>query len=169
MRPAAQCRLDLVPRRGVGAGAAGGLGVLAHRPAVLGDRVLGVEAPEGEHVLQEELDGAVEAGGVASLHARSRARGENLAPASCRQTVYMKTTTIRVPAETRDRLNELARRRGAPAGEVVTALVREADDRALLADAEQGWQRLSADAASLAACRAETRDLESFDAALPDS
>src|SRR5215218_5765235 len=32
----------------------------------------------------------------------------------CRLVVYMKTTTIRVPSETRDRLNELARRRGAP-------------------------------------------------------
>jgi predicted DNA-binding protein len=52
----------------------------------------------------------------------------------------MKTTTVRVPAETRDRLNELARRRGAPAG----------------------------DPEALAAYRADTRELEGFDAPLPD-
>ena len=51
------------------------------------------------------------------------------------------TTTIRVPTETRDRLNELARRRGAPAGDVVTALVAEADDRLLLAAAFEAWER----------------------------
>lgn len=80
----------------------------------------------------------------------------------------MKTTTIRVPSETRDRLNELARRRGASAGEVVAALVEEADDRALLAAAEQSWERMSGDSESLAAYRADARELESFDAAPPD-
>jgi predicted DNA-binding protein len=80
----------------------------------------------------------------------------------------MKTTTIRVPSETRDRLNELARRRGAPAGEVVAALVQEADDRALLAAAEEGWERISGDPATLAAYRAEAREIEGFDGPLPD-
>ena len=49
--------------------------------------------------------------------------------------IYMGTTTIRVSTETRDRLNELARRRGVPAGEVVAGLVQQADEAALLADA----------------------------------
>jgi predicted DNA-binding protein len=80
----------------------------------------------------------------------------------------MATTTIRVPAETRDRLNALARRRGAPAGEIVAELVREADDRALLADAEESWTRLAADPQALAAYRAETDALAGFDAPLPE-
>jgi predicted DNA-binding protein len=77
----------------------------------------------------------------------------------------MKTTTIRVPSHTRDRLNALARRRGAPAGEIVAELVREADDRALLADAEESWRQMSVGPAALAAYRAETSELESFEAA----
>jgi predicted DNA-binding protein len=89
-------------------------------------------------------------------------------PQPCRLLIYMRTTTIRVRSETRDRLNELARRRGAPAGEVVAALVQEADDRALLAAAEEGWERLAGDPAALAAYRAEARELEGFDRALPD-
>jgi predicted DNA-binding protein len=87
---------------------------------------------------------------------------------SCRLAIYMTTTTIRVPVETRDRLNHLARRRGAPAGEVVAALVREADDRALLADASESWERLGNDPDALAAYRAETGGLDAFDAPLPD-
>jgi predicted DNA-binding protein len=79
----------------------------------------------------------------------------------------MGTTTIRVAEETRDRLNDLARRRGEPAGDVVAALVQEADDRALLATALEGWQRLSDDAEALAAYRSESLDLEAFDASLP--
>ncbi len=82
--------------------------------------------------------------------------------------IYMKTTTIRVPTETRDRLNELARRRGAPAGEVVAALIREADDRALLADAAAGWDQIARDPAVAATYRAEARELEGFEAPLPD-
>jgi predicted DNA-binding protein len=78
------------------------------------------------------------------------------------------TTTIRVSSETRDRLNALARRRGVPASDLVTELVSEADDRALLAEAEEGWGRLAADEETLAAYRAETGDLQGFDAALPD-
>jgi hypothetical protein len=80
----------------------------------------------------------------------------------------MRTTTIRVSADTRDRLNELARRRGAPAGELVAALVQEADDRALLAAAATGWERIAGDPAALAAYRAEAQELEAFEAPLPD-
>jgi predicted DNA-binding protein len=80
----------------------------------------------------------------------------------------MKTTTIRVPLETRDRLNALARQRGEAAGEVVGELVREADDRALLASAEEGWNRLSADPQSMAAYRGEAGELRGFDAPLPE-
>lgn len=80
----------------------------------------------------------------------------------------MRTTTIRVPSETRDRLNELARKRGARAGEVVTALVQEADDRALLAAATASWERMSSDPAALAVYHAEGRELEGFEGPLPD-
>jgi predicted DNA-binding protein len=79
----------------------------------------------------------------------------------------MKTTTIRVPAETRDRLNELARRRGEPAGEIVATLVQEADDRELLAAAFEDWEQLAADAGKLARYRAESEELAAFDADLP--
>ena len=79
----------------------------------------------------------------------------------------MRTTTIRVPEETRDRLNALARRRGSTAGDVVTELVRNADDEALLAEAEEGWRRLAADPQLLAAYRAESAELEAFDAPPP--
>lgn len=78
------------------------------------------------------------------------------------------TTTIRVPAETRDRLNELARRRGTPASELVSELVSEADDRALLRDAEEDWNRLADDRAALGAYRAEAAELQDFEAPLPD-
>ena len=81
--------------------------------------------------------------------------------------IYMGTTTIRVPEETRDRLNALARRRGSTAGEVVTELVRNADDDALLAEAEESWRTIAADPQLLAAYRAETAELEAFDAPLP--
>ena len=80
----------------------------------------------------------------------------------------MRTTTIRVPAETRDRLNEIARRRGTPAGDVVTALVQEADDRDLLAAAFGDWERMSRDPDALAVYRAEAAELDSFDAAAPE-
>jgi predicted DNA-binding protein len=82
--------------------------------------------------------------------------------------VYVRTTTIRVHAETRDRLNALARRRGTSASEIVAELVREADEHALLADAEEGWSRLAADPEALAAYRAETGELEAFDAPAPE-
>jgi predicted DNA-binding protein len=75
----------------------------------------------------------------------------------------METTTIRVAEETRNRLNALAKRRGTSAGDVVAELVREADDRALLADAVEGWQRLAAEPGRLAAYRAESEQLAGFD------
>ena len=81
--------------------------------------------------------------------------------------IYMRTTTIRVPEETRDRLNALARRRGATAGEVVADLVRGADEEALLADAHEGWKTISADSQLLAAYRAEAAELDAFGAPLP--
>ncbi|HEY7692832.1 MAG TPA: hypothetical protein VH816_10875 [Gaiellaceae bacterium] len=80
----------------------------------------------------------------------------------------MKTTTIRVAADTRDRLNEIARRRGEPASDVVAALVEEADDRALLADAFSDWERLCDDPEAIRAYRADLRELEAFETSLPD-
>lgn len=82
--------------------------------------------------------------------------------------IYMKTTTIRVAAETRDRLNALARRRGAPASAIVAELVRDADERSLLAEAEQGWARLAEDPSALETYRAESADLAGFDAEPPE-
>jgi predicted DNA-binding protein len=80
----------------------------------------------------------------------------------------MKTTTIRVAAETRDRLKDLARRRGEPASEVVAALVQEADDRALLTAAFEGWERLCDDPQAVAAYRDELRELAGFESPLPE-
>ena len=80
----------------------------------------------------------------------------------------MRTTTIRVPSETRDRLNELARRRGAPAGEIVAELVQAADDRSLLGDAEESWRRIADEPATLAAYRDEGRELDDFSTPLPE-
>ena len=82
--------------------------------------------------------------------------------------IYMDTTTIRVTVETRDRLNDLARRRGEPAGDVVAALVRDADEKALLASAAEDWARLGTDPDAMAAYRTETAALASFDTELPE-
>ena len=79
----------------------------------------------------------------------------------------MKTTTIRVRTDTRDKLNQLARRRGAPAAEVIAELVARAEERTLLDEAAQGWKRLATDADALAAYRAEAEDLAAFDSELP--
>ncbi|MEK6326373.1 MAG: toxin-antitoxin system protein [Actinomycetota bacterium] len=79
----------------------------------------------------------------------------------------MATTTIRVEMETRDRLNELARRRRVPASRIVDELVREADDRALLESASEAWQRM-ADSDAVAGYRAEADDLSAFHTRLPD-
>jgi predicted transcriptional regulator len=71
----------------------------------------------------------------------------------------MATTTIRVAARTRDRLNELARRRRMPAGQIVDELVREAHDRALLEAASEGWRRMASDPDALARYRSEADHL----------
>lgn len=65
-------------------------------------------------------------------------------------------------------MNEIARRRGEPASEVVAALVQEADDRALLTAAFDDWERLCSDPDALAAYRAEARELDAFESPLPD-
>jgi 23S rRNA U2552 (ribose-2'-O)-methylase RlmE/FtsJ len=79
------------------------------------------------------------------------------------------TTTIRVPTQTRDRLKALAARRGEPAGEVVAKLVNAADEEAMLAEIEAGFEKLAADPEALAAYRAESREIEAtFDAPPPE-
>ena len=80
----------------------------------------------------------------------------------------MTTTTIRVAAETRDRLNAIARRRGEPASEVVAALVQDADDRDLLASAFADWERLCDDSDAIEAYRAGVVELEAFDTPPPE-
>jgi hypothetical protein len=80
----------------------------------------------------------------------------------------MATTTVRVDTRTRDRLNELARRRRIPAGQLIDELVRQADDRALLDAAAAGWASLAGDPSALARYRAEADELSEFDAPLPD-
>ncbi len=79
------------------------------------------------------------------------------------------TTTIRVPTETRDRLNELATRRGEPAGEVVAKLVSAADEEALLADVAAGFKKLAGNPEAISAYRAESEEIESgFEASAPE-
>lgn len=79
------------------------------------------------------------------------------------------TTTIRVPVETRDRLNSLAARQGAPAGEVVAKLVNAADEDALLAEIAVGFEKLAANPRTLAAYRAESEEIASgFEAPAPE-
>lgn len=79
------------------------------------------------------------------------------------------TTTIRVPVETRDRLNALAARRGEAAGEVVAKLVSAADEDAMLAEVAAGFEKLAADPRTLAAYRAESEEIESgFEAPIPE-
>jgi len=79
------------------------------------------------------------------------------------------TTTIRVPIETRDRLNSLAARRGEPAGEVVAKLVGAADEEAILAEIATGFEGLAADPKALAVYRAESEEIEiGFEAPAPE-
>lgn len=78
------------------------------------------------------------------------------------------TTTIRVPIETRDRLNALASRRGEPAGEVVAKLVTAADEEAMLTEIGAGFERLARDSRALAAYRAESEALADFEAPAPE-
>jgi predicted DNA-binding protein len=79
------------------------------------------------------------------------------------------TTTIRVPTQTRDRLKALAARRGEPASEVVAKLVSAADEEAMLAEIEAGFEKLASDPEALAVYRAEGREIEAaFDAPTPE-
>jgi hypothetical protein len=79
------------------------------------------------------------------------------------------TTTIRVSANTRDRLNALAAREGASAGDLIARLVRAADDDLLLADAEAAFENLARDRDAMAAYRRETGELEAgFEAPAPE-
>jgi predicted DNA-binding protein len=79
------------------------------------------------------------------------------------------TTTIRVPIETRDRLNSLAARRGEPAGDVVAKLVSAADEDAMLAEVAASFEKIAADPEALSAYRAESEGLESgFEASAPE-
>jgi predicted DNA-binding protein len=79
------------------------------------------------------------------------------------------TTTIRVPMDTRDRLNALSRRRGEPAGEVVAELVRAADEEELLVEMGAAFERLAADPAARAAYGEELAEIESgFEAPTPE-
>lgn len=79
------------------------------------------------------------------------------------------TTTIRVPTETRDRLNSLATRRGEPAGEVVAKLVSAADEDAMLAELAAGFERIATDPEALSAYRAKSEELESgFETSTPE-
>ena len=79
------------------------------------------------------------------------------------------TTTIRVPVETRDRLNALATRRGEPAGDVVAKLVSAADESVMLAEIAAGFEKIAADPGALSAYRAESEELgSSFGASTPE-
>jgi len=79
------------------------------------------------------------------------------------------TTTIRVPTDTRDRLNALSRRRGEPAGEVVAELVRAADEEELLAEMGAVFARLAADPTARATYGEELAENESgFEASAPE-
>lgn len=81
----------------------------------------------------------------------------------------MDTTTIRVPTETRDRLNALATRRGEPAGEVVAKLVSAADEEALLTEVAVGFEKLAGNPEAISAYRAESEAIESdFEASAPE-
>jgi predicted DNA-binding protein len=89
----------------------------------------------------------------------------------CRLFVYMspaKTTTIRVPTKTRDRLKALAAQRGESASEVIAELVDDASEETMLAEAAAGFERLAEDPKALAAYRSEAREIEAaFDVPTP--
>ncbi len=83
--------------------------------------------------------------------------------------VYMaETTTIRVSTRTRDVLNSLAARRGQTAGDVVATLAAAADEERWLEDIAASFRRLADDPEMLRRYRAESEDLESFTAPVPD-
>jgi hypothetical protein len=78
------------------------------------------------------------------------------------------STTIRVSADTRDRLKALSALEGESAGEVVARLVRAADDDLLLGDAQAAFERMARDPDALAAYRFEAREMEAgFEAPAP--
>ena len=80
-----------------------------------------------------------------------------------------KSTTIRVPTKTRDRLRALAAQRGESASEVVAELVDDASEETMLAEAAAGFERLADDPEALAAYRSEAREIETaFDAPTPE-
>ncbi len=80
-----------------------------------------------------------------------------------------KTTTIRVPTQTRDRLKTLAERRGESTSEIVVKLVDAADEKTLLDEAAAGFERLAADPEALAAYRTESAEIDAgFDAPAPE-
>ena len=80
-----------------------------------------------------------------------------------------KTTTIRVPTKTRDRLKALAAQRGESASEVVTELVDDASEETMLAAAAADFERLADDPEALAAYRSEAREIEAaFDTPAPE-
>jgi hypothetical protein len=78
------------------------------------------------------------------------------------------TTTIRVSTRTRDLLKTLAARRGEPAGDLIARLVSAADEKAMLEDAEASFKRIAGDPKAMAAYRAESDELEAFDASAPE-
>lgn len=79
-----------------------------------------------------------------------------------------KTTTIRVPTRTRDRLRALAAERGESAGEVVAGLVDAASEEAMLGAAAAGFERMAADPKLLVAYRAEAGEVDAFGAPAPE-
>jgi predicted DNA-binding protein len=79
------------------------------------------------------------------------------------------TTTIRVPTETRDRLNSLATRRGEPAGEVVAKLVSAADEDAMLIEVAAGFEKIASAPEAFSVYRAESDEIEfGFEASAPE-
>lgn len=80
-----------------------------------------------------------------------------------------KTTTIRVPTKTRDRLKTLAAQRGESASEVVAELVDDASEETMLTEAAAGFQALAEDPVALAAYRAESGEIAAgFDSPPPE-
>ena len=65
------------------------------------------------------------------------------------------TATVRVTAETRDRLNRISAERGITAGELVDALASQAEDRTLLEAMTSHYLELRSDATAWEDHRAE--------------
>jgi predicted transcriptional regulator len=75
------------------------------------------------------------------------------------------TATVRVDPEIRDRINELAAARGVKASALLGQLVREAEDAQLLAEMNDGFERLNRDPAAREHYDSELRE---WDATLLD-